>query len=217
MGKALYLGLDSSNWQGEHEIKHVPIIETTPIAYDSKLILSMLQNLNEITHFIFTSKTTVRYFLETLDFHNLSSSIFKAKHVIAIGEATQGVLKEQGVDSSIPKVATQEGIIAYLEALDLEKSYVCIPRSSLARGVLDTYLQKRQISFFAFSLYETRMRSIAENINLDNFDEIIFTSPSTVDAFFAQFKSISKKNSLRCIGPITKKHLEKKQLQLGFC
>ncbi len=217
MGKALYLGLDPSHWQTEHELIHAPIIETIPFPYDSEPVLRMLENFSRFTHFIFTSKTTVRYFLEAIAFHNLSPSVLNTKHVISIGKATQKSLRDQGIDSCNPIIATQEGIIVYLEKLDIRRCHLCIPRSSLARKVLDVYLKKRQIPFFAFSLYETRMKLIAKNINIDEFDEIIFTSPSTVDAFFTQFLSIPGKFFLRSIGPITEKHLEKKRVLFDSC
>lgn len=104
--------------------------------------------------------------------------------------------------------ATQEGVIELLQCLDLSSAYLFWPRSALARPVIADYLTRRGVSFHALDLYDTRPQAPLPLPNLDDFDEIVFTSPSTVKAFLTIFGSLlGGAKTLTPTGPITKEAL----------
>ena len=119
------------------------------------------------------------------------------------------VLAKYQISSVIPKVSTQEGIIELLKSIPTENSYFLIPRSSIARKEIDHFLSSKRINYLPLDIYDTYINQDLKEINLKDFEEVFFTSPSTVKAFIKRFKSIPSHLALKSIGPITKKAIEK--------
>lgn len=188
--KSLYLGLDPSNYSTSKYVIHYPVIKTKR--------RQVHFNLEPFTHVIFTSKVAVKYFPQL--------SKLQDKTVVAIGEATANLLRENNIEPLVAKSSTQEGIIELLSSLDLKKANIFYPRSSKARANLVEYLEKRKVSFEVVDLYDTEFIKQKE-WNLDYFDEVVFTSPSTVDGFFNIYEKIPIQLHVKTIGPITNKYL----------
>ena len=193
--RILYLGIDAPPG-----VFHYPVISTKII--ESPELSQALSLWNQFTHLLFTSKNGVRHW---------PREIF-GKIVIAIGEATAEEIRKRGVDPLVANEATQEGVIALLESLDLQNAYILYPRSKLARPHLRRYLEEKGLSHYAFDLYDTLFQKPEPKPDLDAFDEIIFTSPSTVEAFFRIFPSVPRRIILTAIGPVTKRILENRSL-----
>ena len=189
MHRILYLGLDPSRYKHSGELVHCPIIQVTPNPIDEEI--SRVWPL--ITHVLFTSPSAVKHWPLSLE----------GKTIISIGHATASMLL---VPSIIAPFATQEGVIALLETLDLTNVYLLWPRSSKARPLLLEYLAERKTHIF--DLYETSLRRPEVWPDLTSFDEIVFTSPSTVQAFVRLFGSIPADKKITPIGPVTAKLLQ---------
>lgn len=168
---------------------HYPVIRTE----FCKDLGQALELWPKFTHVIFTSQTTVEYWPGPWD-----------KHAIAIGEATACGLKKRGVEPLIAPFATQEGVIELIRGI---KGYFFIPRSRLARSALTDFLEKNQIPFYALDLYDTHFQKLEPVPNLNQFDEIIFTSPSTVKGFLRIYGKLPKGKKLTAIGPITEREI----------
>lgn len=191
MKRVLYLGLDPSRWKGGGEIVHYPVIRTEPT---ERL---QLHDWPLFTHLIFTSRSAVIHW-----------DRFGGKQIVAIGEATAQLIREKGMVPRVAKEATQEGVIELLGSLDLKDAYLLWPRSERARGDLAAYLRGRKIRFLAQDLYRTVFQKLEPVPSLDEFDEIVFTSPSTVEGFLQIYETFPKQGVLTCIGPITRKVFE---------
>jgi uroporphyrinogen-III synthase len=98
-------------------------------------------------------------------------------------------------------------MIEMLETMDLEGALIGWPRSSKARTVLGDYLSRRGVSLLSIDLYEPVMQRLEPVTVLATFDEIVFTSSSTVDAFLEIFGSIPWDKKIVSLGPITAKRL----------
>lgn len=190
--KILYLGIDAPPGV---EVQHYPVIRTQRI--DSQKLQDALSQLHRFTHVIFTSKNGVRHW------HEVGN--VKGKVAIAIGEATARQLRQNGVEPLVATSATQEGVIALIETLPLENSYLLYPRSKSARPHLADYFKKRNVPVFILDLYETIFQRIEPVPDLGQFDEIVFTSPSTVEGFLRIFGALPRDKKLIAIGPITEK------------
>lgn len=191
--RILYLGIDPPPGGG---VIHYPVIRTEKI--DSPQLEKARALWSRCTHAIFTSKNGVRHWPEDL----------AEKKTIAIGEATAGELRKRGAIPLLAPEATQEGVIALLETVDCQSSFFLYPHSKLARPYLGDYLKAKKIPCYAFNLYDTVFQSPEPKPILSDFDEILFTSPSTVHAFFQIFSSLPRRIALTPIGPVTKKALE---------
>lgn len=148
----------------------------------------------QFTHVIFTSQTTVNYWPGPWD-----------KQTIAIGPATASALQKKGLDPLIASDSTQEGIIELISKID---GYFFLPHSRRARSALTDYMREKGIPFFALDLYDTVFQKPDPVPNLDDFDEIIFTSPSTVEGFLKIYGRLPKDKKLTPIGPVTERAME---------
>ena len=184
----LYLGIDAPEG-----VFHYPVIRTEKI--ESPQLMQALTIQDRFTHLIFTSKNGVRHWHE-------SGGTFSGT-AIAIGNATAEKLFQLGAAALIAPNATQEGVIALLETMPLENAFLFYPRSKLARPCLANYLHKRSVPACIFDLYDTVFQKIEPVPDLNLFDEIVFTSPSTVDGFLRIFEKLPRDKKLTAIGPIT--------------
>jgi len=194
----LYLGLDLEWFPRKEKCLHYPVIRTEKMQSDALQKAFLLWA--EFTHVIFTSKMAVRYWEDKCP--------WLGKTVIAIGESTGKELQERGVRPFVAKVETQEGVLSLLDEMDLRSAYLFLPRSKRSRPVLTQYLEDKQIRYFALDLYDTVFQKIDPPPLLDEIDEIVFTSPSTVDAFLQIYGSLPKGKKLTTIGPITQRRVE---------
>jgi uroporphyrinogen-III synthase len=202
MRHVLYLGTDPENFPDKEGLIHYPVIKTLPL----EIPCHIWEDFAEYTHVLFTSKNAVAIFLEALK----DSEGLKKKQLIAIGKSTASKLAQTGyVPHLIAQEESQEGIIELLKTQDLHDSYIFYPRSSLARKKLEHYMMNRGIRHQICDLYETIFQKPEPIPDLDQIEEIIFTSPSTVKGFIAAFGGIPPNKKLTCIGAITQEEIKK--------
>ncbi|MDJ0651974.1 MAG: hydroxymethylbilane synthase [Simkaniaceae bacterium] len=204
--KALYLGLNPKHY--EKKVVHLPIIEISPRSFDDPAIVSAFADIPDYTHLIFTSKTTVEIFYRYLEKKSFSSADLNGKEVIAVGKVTAKHLQEKEI--KVDKIAeneTQEGIMHLLALEDMDQSYVFLPQSSKARCALSQTLVLRGVRHQRCILYDTKPKIPSVKPHLESFDEIIFTSPSTIDAFRKIFGRIPMGKKITAVGPVTRSNL----------
>lgn len=198
--RVLYCGLEAPESTPQRQIVHCPLIRVEP--RKTKETAQLCQNLDAVTHLIFTSKSAVRLFFDW-------NPPITAQHTIfSLGPSTSAELARHGSFASYTADdATAEGVVELLSQHDLSQAHVLWPHSALSRSVIPDYLHSRSIPFIACVLYDTFPVLCDPIPALNTFDEIVFTSSSTVSAFFAQFTTIPPTVQARCIGPITKNAL----------
>ena len=214
--KILYLGIDPpievhSKYifdKENSELIHYPIIKTVPLK-KSDLFLAF-KNFLHFTHIIFTSKTTVRIFFETLKDLPFSFKEISQKQYIVVGKSTAHALKEHAIAPKwIAEEETAAGIVALLKSLNLTSSFIFFPHSKLSRNTIITFLLNENLKFEESEFYDTIPFKSGPLPDLKMVDEIVFTSPSTVDAFLTFFKTLPQNKILTPIGPVTNLRLEK--------
>lgn len=211
----LYLGLNPSHYQKERPMVHCPVIKIVPRAKESLEIQEVFSNIDEYSHIIFTSKNGVRIFFDCMETFGQPREKLKSKVIIAVGRITALVLEKEKI--SVDFVAgneCQEGIIDILSEIDLEGANILLPRSSIARPLLSEYLVRQEIKHKICPLYDTITHRPNELPDLKDVGEVIFTSPSTVDAFFEIFDRVPEDIQLTALGPITRDALREKTQHL---
>ena len=207
---SLYLGLSPQRSPFQNRLIHFPVIETIPRNFNEEKIALAFGDLKRYTHFIFTSQTTVSLFFECLWHYRWDFKCLEGKEILAIGSKTDKKIASYGIQATrVATEETQEGIIDLLALKDLKEAYVFYPSSSLRRPNLVHFLQLLHIPYQGCFLYDTRLKVSKKKPNLSEIDEIIFTSPSTVEAFLAIFKAFPEGKKLKAIGPITQKSLDR--------
>lgn len=208
MRKVLYLGIDPSNYKGqEGEIIHYPVIKIVPRRNAD--IKASYSKLSIYTHLLFSSKNTVQIFFQKVEELGISKDFLQTIKILAIGTVTANYVNKYAHCDFIAREETQEGMIALLQSLPLENAYLFFPRSSLSRNVVIDFFQENSIQFQDCFLYDTVTQKNYPLPNLEEIDEIVFTSPSTLKAFVEIFSAIPLGKKLTTIGPITQKALYK--------
>lgn len=192
--KSLYLGLEPPKEDPLKKSIHHPIIKIVPRD-------TQIPNLSPFTHLIFTSKTAVDIFF---------SHTKPDKHtLIAVGQATANRIRSYNFTPHIiAQEETAEGVVEELKSI--KNGTFLWPHAALARPVISNYFIEHKIGFEEWILYDTYPNITHPLPNLQIIDEVIFTSPSTVEAFFSHFKIIPPNIKLIPIGPITADFLWKK-------
>jgi len=208
--KTLYLGLDAPEIDYQVDLHHYPVIKIVPRPLKNPDLQHAFRNLKSYTHLLFTSKNSATLFFDYLQRSGYSHDIMQDKHLFAVGQATAEVLHLLGGKNIQTAEREQaEGLIEVLENCDLTRGHVFWPHSALSRPVLKDYLSKRGVQHYACAIYDTMLQKIEPVPSIETFDEIVFTSPSTVQGFLAIYGALPKEKSLKAIGPITQAALDK--------
>ncbi len=211
--RILYLGLDPTNFVTQGQVTHAPLIQIKP--YPLNQVQDELIRFPLFTHVILTSKSTVEILMSYLKLLGLDNNSWSNKIIAAIGQVTAKHLTAHGLNPQIiAQEETAEGLISELDSLTFNDAHVFLPQSRLARPLLKEYFTKRGINLLACKLYDTlpfRPRPLPD---LEKFDEIVFTSPSIVDAFLTYYNKLPTNKILKPIGPITAQYLKSKLAKL---
>ncbi len=185
----LYTGLRLPKKYQKENVLHLPLIETCVRDQAKDEIEKALP---VATHILFTSQTAVELF----------PFPYGEKTIIALGSRTASkVGRCQALH--VASEETAEGVAKLLESLEIQ-GHILYPHSALSRDLLSTFLDNRQIPCSDIILYDTFPKQPKTPINLNLFSEIVFTSPSTVDAFVAFFGPLPQNKIITTIGPITR-------------
>jgi len=185
--KTLYLGIDPPQNSAYY---HYPLIKTV----FREPWKESIEALEECSHLIFTSKNGIR----------AVSTHLKSKPAFAVGKQTAHYLRQYGFqDILFPKRETAEGLVELLDLQFFNQPYFVWPHSALSRTVISDYLLAKRLRFHAFIAYDTYSLASLPKPDLKEYEEIIFTSPSTVISFLEHFGKPPSHLKLTAIGPIT--------------
>lgn len=149
----------------------------------------------EFTHVILTSPSSVRML------QNLPSD----KLYIVTGKKTQSLLGS--LKSICPDNECQEGLCELLASLDLSKAKVLYLRSKQARPLLKNFLAENTIQHTVIDFYEVIAKKQKPLLDVSAYEEIRFSSPSSVKAFISLYGSFPEGVRLKAKGHVTQKEL----------
>ena len=179
-------------------------MEIVPRPFTSSTLLAVLADWSAYSHILFTSKHAVAVLSDALAYHRLPPPPNDCE-ILAIGKTTAKAIEQRGWKVTFCSLdERQEGMLEKLRLIEWkEESFAFLPRSSLARGSLETFFLDRAIRHQVSDLYDTLPKEIEKWPDLEQYDEIFFTSPSTVTIFFDQLPELPKRPQLKAIGPVT--------------
>lgn len=211
--RVLYIGLDPCHPSLEDQITHFPLIQIVPVPLAE--VKTILKEFSHYTHILLTSKSAVNILIPYLEDLGFTNQDWANKTIAAVGQATAKTLQLHGIyPSIIAKEETAEGLVHELKSIAFKNAHVFWPHSKLARPLLSRFFCEKNILFSECILYNTIPIKPSSLPDLHHFDEILFTSPSTVDAFLNCFGKFPENASLKTIGPITQKYLKSKLAKL---
>ena len=210
MGKVLYLGTDIEHFSSKLEVIHYPVIRIQERGLEQLEIYEAFLKLPQFTHILCTSKHTVQILCRYAKEIFSDPYPFLHRKCLAIGNVTQEHLRRRGIEPLWKsQEERQEGILPFLEKISLD-AYVFYPRSSKARLLLQRYLQQKKIACEVLDLYHTTLQKIEPVPSLEEVEEIMFTSPSTVEGFFQIFSEIPPGKKISFQGKVTRDFFQQK-------
>lgn len=141
---------------------------------------------------VFTSKRAVKAVSPVI------SELPLPQHIFAVGAKTAERLEEIGLKVSVPLEYNALGLANMMQELNLnEVIHFCGNLKAVNLGKL----LGEKVNLTSVEVYQTKLTGHKMG-DLDDFDAVVFMSPSAVESFSRQ-NSVSKKMRVFCIGPTT--------------
>jgi uroporphyrinogen III methyltransferase/synthase len=201
--RILYTGLSKERFFQKAIYFHLPLIKIEPLA-DYKEFDNYLKGIKNFNWVVFASRFGVEYFFQRLKKLGIDVRILKDISIACIGNSTKNRLLESGIFASlVPKKESSEGLIEEFKKIDLKDKKIFLPRSDLSDKGLERALERLGARITSSFAYKNTMPKDLPDLDLNFFDEIIFTSPSIVRNFIKRYGYPAKKVRISCIGDVT--------------
>jgi len=190
------------------KILHWPMINIKPVSLTKDQQENLLQSFESAEIIVFTSWYAAEHFLSKL--FSIKPDINYGDKIFAvIGGRTQKALQEHNVQATVvSQEETAEGLLkAMTKHLDLKGKHILFPRSSLPNPFLKDALIALGAHVNEITIYENTKPS-KRDLPTGSIDGVIFTSPSTVRNFLADYGTIPDTWQIMAKGPVTLKTLE---------
>lgn len=207
--RILYTGVDPSGYLNEADIFHLPLISMKMRSLSIKEIKDVFDKIYGYSHILFTTKYAVQSFFHCMRELNIPKEHLDPVFLLAIGTSTLQALEEEGVYVTyVGSDETEDGVIRLLETLDLEDTKLLLPQAAITRPKLIHYLVEKEISYEVIILYDLLKEKPYVEVDLCDFNEVIFTSPIAVDAFFDIYEDIPPSIQVHSMGLMTRCRLK---------
>jgi len=194
-----------------------PTITITKVKITPKM-KEKLQQIDACDWIVFTSKNGVKFFIEALLDARISVSALLQKQIAAIGPKTAEEVKKYRLPVHfIPSQFTTKDLAKELPAFVGKKIFM--PRANIADPLLIKHLREKGAKVTDLPIYKTvllqqKNKKFETLIKEELIKGIIFTSPSTVEGFLKNIKSMEGQDFLFSlpvfsIGPVTAQKLKK--------
>ncbi len=204
------------------DVVTAPLIAFEPVG-DSAALRRGIREWALYDHVVFTSATAVRAFAAAAGSAGvpLVDRRSPAPAVVAVGPATAKAVRQAGLTChEVPRRFSGDAVAEMLEAGDLRRKRVLIPRAQVADESLPDRLRRAGARVDVLPLYRTvphprAPRQIPRLLG-SGLDMITFTSVSAVDSFVAAAGAGFHRPPglmVACIGPVTAKAADAAGLQ----
>lgn len=210
--RILFTGISPQRFFERGVIFHLPLIKIEPLK-NYKEFDNYLKNISEFDWLVFSSRYGVEYFFKRLKGIGSDSRILKGIKIAAIGNSTKNRLLDFAVSADlVPKRESSEGLLKEFERINVKDKRIFLPRSKLSDKGLNEGFKRLGAKVTASVAYRNVVPCDLPDLDLNNFSEIIFTSPSTVRNFKRRYKDVPKHVNIRWIGEVTKEEIRRQGL-----
>ena len=182
--KVLVTGTTAEPYRHLGELVHTPLIAIAD-PEDWQLLDAALDRLASYSLVAFTSRYAVAALVERLLAGGVDARRLAHARLAAIGRRTAAALRGRGLAADIvARAENATGLLAAIrEAGPLSGERVLLPCSSLADDPLPDALRAAGAEVAAVTAYRNIAVQDPVRVDLPFLDAVLFTSPSTVDAF----------------------------------
>ena len=204
--KVLVTGTSAEPYRRLGEVVHTPLIRIAEPA-DWGPLDAALERLAEYSIVALTSRYAVSALMRRLLARGGDGRRLAHARLAAVGIATAAALRRHGLMADlVAEPETGAGLLAALRAAGpLAGARVLLPRSQLADAVLPEGLCAGGAEVTAVTAYRTLPVTAPVQVDLAACDAVVFTSPSTVEAFRRLYGTVvPERVQLWCRGPRTR-------------
>ena len=212
--KILYTGLSGERFFTDGLIFHLPLIEIKPLSDYSELneVIEKIVRTGDKSFdwIVFTSRFGVKYFFEQMFKKVRDVRALSGIKIAAIGQSTAAKLRDFGILADlVPSEESSFGLLREFEKIapDNRKNpqpKILLPRSDIADKGLTDGLRKIGFAVYPVVVYKNVLPENLPDLDLNFFDEIIFSSPSTIKNFIKRYGRPPSGIKITTIGPVTK-------------
>ncbi|NQT94860.1 MAG: uroporphyrinogen-III C-methyltransferase [Candidatus Omnitrophica bacterium] len=208
----LFTGLSKERFFLDGSYQHVPLIKIRPLK-DYTEFDKHLKEVNKFDWIVFGSRYGVEYFFKRLKVIKKDSRALYGKRIAVVGESTKTKLLDFGIDADlVPEIESSKGLLSIFKKENIKDKNIFLPRSDLSDKGLAEALTKLGAKVTTSFAYSNVIAPGLPDIDMDRFDEIMFTSPSTVRSFKKRYKRLPKNVKVSCIGDVTLKEAKRCKL-----
>lgn len=201
--KVLFTGLDRERFFIQGTYFHLPLIKIKPLN-DYREFDNCLINIREYDWLVFASRYGVEYFFKRLRTIGSDSRVLYGIKIAAVGNSTGNCLLDFGIKADlIPEKESSKGLIQEFEKIDIQDKKLFLPRSDISDKGLEKEFRKLGANAVTSVAYKNVMPEELPDLDLNSFDEIMFTSPSTVRNFRRRYGKVPEGVKITCIGDVT--------------
>ena len=210
--RILFTGLSKDRFFIKGQYIHLPMIKIAPIE-SYKEFDAHLKKIANFDWLVFSSRYGVEYFFKRLKKVGGDSRMLHELRIAAIGNSTKNRLKKFGLIADlVPKEESSKGLVEEFAKIDIKGARVFLPRSDLSDKGLQKALEERGAIVASIAAYKNIMPDNLPDLDLNDFDEIMFTSPSGVRNFVKRYKRPPKRVKVSCIGKVTEEEARRYML-----
>jgi len=212
--KILFTGLSEERFFIEGTYFHLPLIKIKPIE-DYREFDNYLKNIRGYDWIIFASRYGVEYFFKRLKIVSYDSRALNGIKIAAVGDSTKNRLLDFGIKADlVPRNESSKGFIERFKKENFKGKNIFLPRSDISDKGLEKELGKLGVLVTTSVAYRNVMPKDLPDLDLNDFDKIMFTSPSTVRNFKKRYKKVPKKVKIRYIGDVTLREIKRCRLRV---
>ncbi|MFZ5799943.1 MAG: bifunctional uroporphyrinogen-III C-methyltransferase/uroporphyrinogen-III synthase, partial [Candidatus Omnitrophota bacterium] len=210
--RILFTGLSQKRSFLKGNYFHLPLVKIVPLdnyrRFDNYLLY-----IRQFDWLVFASRYGVEYFFKRLNYVGLDSRFLRGMKIAAVGASTARRLRDYGIIADLaPKEESSAGLLKVFAKMDMKYKKIFLPRSNLADKGLTEGFKNLGCQVTSVVAYKNVMPAHLPDINLESFNEIMFTSPSTVRNFLKQYGRPPKAVKISCIGAVTRQQALKLRL-----
>ena len=210
--RVLFTGLSGERFFTDGTYYHLPLINIEPLE-DYREFDAHLKKIGRFDWIIFASRYSVEYFFKRLKKIDCDCRVLGNIKIAAVGDSTDKRLNDFGISADlVPRKESSEGLVEEFKKIDLKGKKIFLPRSDISdKGLEKAFQGLGAIVTISFA-YKNRIARDLPDLDLNNFDEIMFTSPSTVRNFKKRYGSLPRNVKIECIGDVTLREAKRCQL-----
>ncbi len=210
--RVLFTGLSNERYFLTKNYIHVPLIKIEPLKDYSELD-NYIKNIRNFDWIVFTSRYGVKYFFKRITALGADVRILTNIKIAVIGQSTKEALINQGIKADlVPLDESSKGLAKEFKKVGIKKKKLFLPRSDISDKGLEAALSSQGAEITASFAYRNVMPENLPELDLDEFNEFMFTSPSAVRNFKKYYDKVPRSSKTNCIGEVTEKEAKKWQL-----